>query len=282
MARAVGIKAYDVDVEEEGDGYESQHACAAVILGNKGLLVDPAGRRFGASYKKFIILNDLQSIGLYTGQLQRPGCAEIAHKLAPELPLVELNDFEYLIASGRLKEAQDVLQNLKRLDITAATRDYADGRLAFGEGRAEDAVDLLVKAIVMDPVQSSYRICLAEAYVEAGEMNKAVSSFQDALRCPMTVRDAQFTHMLLADTNVLAGWGMVDRANKILMKGDFLTAIKYCDKAIALRPDYADAYYSRAFARQREGDTNGAFDDYNRAIRLNPKLGEPDASKGNH
>jgi tetratricopeptide (TPR) repeat protein len=282
MARAVGIKAYDVDVEEEGGGYDSAHACAAILLGNKGLLVDPAGGWFGPPYKKFIVLSDLQSIGLYVVQLQRPGCTEIARKLAPELALVELNAFEYLVNSGRLNDARDVLQTLKRLEIPAATRAYAAGKLAFGEGRAEDAVDMLLNAIDMDPVQSSYRVCLGEAYVEAGDVKKAVGSFEAALRCPMTARDAEFTRMMLSDTNVLAGWGLVDRANKILMIGDFVNAVKYCDKAIALMPDYADAYYVRSLARQRKGDTNGALDDYKTAIRLKPELRPPESSKGTH
>ena len=43
MARAVGIKAYDVDVEEEADGQQSPHSCAAIFLGNQGLLVDSGG-----------------------------------------------------------------------------------------------------------------------------------------------------------------------------------------------------------------------------------------------
>lgn len=278
-ARAVGIKAYDVDVEEDADGRQTPHACAAIILGDKRLLVDPALSLFGAPHKKFHVLNDLQATGLYMGQLDEMKCREIAFKLAPELPLVQLNYFEYLVNSGRLTEARDVLQILKRLDINAATRDYADGKLAFGEGRAEDAVDLLRKAIAIDPIESSYRICLAKAYAEAGEVTNAVDSFREALRCPMTATDAEFTRFFLAHTNELASWGLVDRAGKLLRKGDSLSALKYCDKAIKLQPDYAEAYYFRAYARQAKGDTNGASDDYSNAIRLKPELRSKAASR---
>jgi Flp pilus assembly protein TadD len=280
MARAVGIKAYDVDVDEEADGQQAPHSCAAIVFGNKGLLVDPALCLFGAAHKQFHVLNDLQAIGLYENQLADPKCWEIACKLAPDLPLVQVNYLDYLVDLGRLNEARGVLQTLKGLDITPATRDYADGKLALGEGRAEDAVELLLKAIAINPHNFAYHICLATAYAEADKATKAVDCLRDALRCPMTAASAEFARSFLADTNGLAAWGLVARAGKWMTKGDFVAALQYCDKAIKLRPEYAEAYYVRAYAKQAKGDTNGASEDYNNAIRINPGLRPTDASRG--
>ena len=206
------------------------------------------------------------------GQLDNPKCKEIANKLAPELPLVQLNYFEYLVNCGRLNEARDILQKLKRLDITAVTRNYADAKLAFGEGRAEDAVGLLLKAIGIVPDNAQYVIELGRAYAETGEITKAVDSFRDALHFPMLASDAGITRFFLENTNELASWAFIDRANKLMTNGDFVTALKYRDKVIKMQPDYAEAYYVCAYARQAKGDTNGAADDYNKAFRLRPQL----------
>jgi tetratricopeptide (TPR) repeat protein len=48
-------------------------------------------------------------------------------------------------------------------------------------------------------------------------------------------------------------------------------AIAYLDKAIALAPDYADAYMRRGLARSDLRDWDRAFDDITAAIRLQPK-----------
>ncbi|MGA2554810.1 MAG: tetratricopeptide repeat protein [Verrucomicrobiota bacterium] len=273
MARAVGITAYDVEVEEEAEGPQAAHSCAAIILGKRRLLVDPTFNWFGVPHKKFIVLNDLQAAAVYVGQLANPKCPEIARKLAPELPIIQMNYFEHLVNFGRLNEARDVLQNLKRLDIiTAGAREYADGNLALGEGRAEYAVGLLLKAVAMNPYDSNWRITLARACVEAGDVTNAVDNFREALHSPIISSDAEFTQFALAHTNELARLGLFSRAGKLLKEGDWTSALKFYDKEIRLWPDDADAYYYRAYARQAKGDTNGASEDYNNAIRLKPEL----------
>ena len=42
------------------------------------------------------------------------------------------------------------------------------------------------------------------------------------------------------------------------------------NKAIRLKPNYADAYYGRGLAKDGLGEKQGAIADYNEAIRLKP------------
>ena len=51
---------------------------------------------------------------------------------------------------------------------------------------------------------------------------------------------------------------------------DFEGAIENFDRAIKINPDYADAYNNRANVRHELGDDPGAIEDYTEAILLNP------------
>ena len=51
---------------------------------------------------------------------------------------------------------------------------------------------------------------------------------------------------------------------------DFEGAIENFDRAIKLKPNYANAYNNRANVRHELGDDSGAIDDYTEAILLNP------------
>ncbi|HMD53908.1 MAG TPA: tetratricopeptide repeat protein, partial [Phycisphaerae bacterium] len=49
------------------------------------------------------------------------------------------------------------------------------------------------------------------------------------------------------------------------VKGDFNGALADYNKAIELKPDYADAYIGRGGAEYKKSDPKGALTDYNKA-----------------
>ena len=53
-------------------------------------------------------------------------------------------------------------------------------------------------------------------------------------------------------------------------RGERDAAIRDCDRAIELEPDYADAYFRRATAYLNKGDNDHAVADYTRAMQLKP------------
>ena len=55
---------------------------------------------------------------------------------------------------------------------------------------------------------------------------------------------------------------------------DYKGAIEDYNKAIELKPDYADAYYNRGISRDDSRDYNGAIEDYTKAIELKPDNAE--------
>ncbi len=62
MARAVGLESNYVSVDVDYKGENVCHACAAVKLVGKFILVDPAYHTFDILHRKFSILNDIQAI----------------------------------------------------------------------------------------------------------------------------------------------------------------------------------------------------------------------------
>jgi tetratricopeptide (TPR) repeat protein len=63
-------------------------------------------------------------------------------------------------------------------------------------------------------------------------------------------------------------------ANIHSRKGDFEQAISYFNKAIAIVPDYADAYHGRGITYANKGDLDQAISDLGKAIELFPDFAE--------
>jgi len=68
----------------------------------------------------------------------------------------------------------------------------------------------------------------------------------------------------------------VEKANS----GDYQGAIEDYNKAIEINPNKAEAYVNRAFAKGELGDFRGAIEDCNKAIELNPKYAEAFYNRG--
>lgn len=65
LARAAGLAAKWVDVKIDNLGKRVDHACAAVIIDKKAVLVDPAYSTFDIKHQKFQILDDADAWNCY-------------------------------------------------------------------------------------------------------------------------------------------------------------------------------------------------------------------------
>jgi len=70
------------------------------------------------------------------------------------------------------------------------------------------------------------------------------------------------------------------RGDKCYKKKDYDGAIQNHNKAIELNPRYADAYSNRGNSYYMKGDYDQAFVDYNKAIALNPQLAHAYLNRG--
>lgn len=73
---------------------------------------------------------------------------------------------------------------------------------------------------------------------------------------------------------------LFERGNNFIRVGNLIAAVKDYTQVIEHRPDFAPAYYNRAFARQHgEHDIQGALEDYTAALRLKPDFAEAYANR---
>jgi tetratricopeptide (TPR) repeat protein len=98
---------------------------------------------------------------------------------------------------------------------------------------------------------------IGNAYVSSGETSKALEFYQQALAISREIGDRS------GEGDILVRLG-----NVYAKLGDTGQAIDHFNQAIQLRPDYAEAYYSRALAYKSTSETDKAIADLRRVLEL--------------
>jgi tetratricopeptide (TPR) repeat protein len=198
LARAVGLKAFAVVVEETCYGEKTDHACAAVFLGKKALLVDPSYFWFGAPHKRFQVLDDVQAAALYLSTFADLKKAQIACKLAPALPQAYSDLFCSLTHEGKWSEAKEVLHKFEELDHDSWGTACNKAIIAIHEKKYDEAASLSSRAIGINPSCGPAYVCLGSTLEQLHKFDEAKEAFQKALRCPLDTQTAVETRKQIA------------------------------------------------------------------------------------
>lgn len=190
-ARAVGLNAYAAQIDETCDGTKAQHMCSAIYIDGKAALVDPSYYWFGAPHKRFTVLDDVQTIGVYLSSSADLKQNQVAAKLAPGIPLVRYNLCRTLMDLDRWDDVRTLLPALQKIDTNAALTASVQGALAVHDGDLEIATSHLRKAIEIDPHGFYAHAQLGRIYAAQGKPNEARKSYQEALDCPHTEQDTE-------------------------------------------------------------------------------------------
>jgi|GEM_PF-1839600 len=139
LARLAGLKSYFTMVDRDHKNNAVLHACAAVYLDGKMLLVDPSYRWFGIPHQSFQVLNDFDAIVLQMNQLNDFDKINIAVKLKPADPLSLFNLAGQLVDRDRGAEAMDTLSAFLACKTGGWMDSFARGTIAEWEKRDEEA-----------------------------------------------------------------------------------------------------------------------------------------------
>jgi tetratricopeptide (TPR) repeat protein len=197
LARAVGLKAFIVYVDETCYGEKTDHACAAVFFGKKVALVDPSYFWFGVPHKHFRILDDFGAVTLYISAICTMDRARIAYKLAPELPQAQSAMFQALTADERWEEAAKLVSGMEKSGMSQWSIYGCQARVAWHEKRYDAAIDLLIKAVKLNPLNGSIYQDLGEKLATMGRYQGARNAYLNSLNCALHPQDTERAHQML-------------------------------------------------------------------------------------
>jgi tetratricopeptide (TPR) repeat protein len=165
--------------------------------------------------------------------------------------------------SGRLEQAARIYQS-----ILAQHPDHADALHLFGvvalqQGDPQRAVELIGRAIAVNPSVAAFHSNLAEAYRALGQLDRAAGCCQLALRLQPNYPEA---------ANNL---GLILQA-----QGKGQAAIPQFREALRLGPDAPMVHNNLGNALRLEGDKAGALACFRQAVQLGPDLAEAHSNLG--
>jgi tetratricopeptide (TPR) repeat protein/TolB-like protein len=162
---------------------------------------------------------------------------------------VTLTDAE----TRRMEKAAQPTRSLKAFELYA--RAQLAGRQRPGQEGNERAADLLARAIEVDPAFAVAQYTLGTVHQALGNRWKANAQFRASIQLDPGYPEP---YKSLGDLFLAAPRPPYDQA------------IEAYDKAIQLRPFYADAHAGLGDARAAKGDVDGAIGAYTKALAHNP------------
>ena len=200
--------------------------------------------------------------------------------------------------TGRLQEAKALYEQLHQ-----EKPDHSDVLHLLGVVEAQlnnvpKAIELIKKAIELNPKQAAYYGNLANIYKSQQQFDKAIANYQHAVLLAPNYLDAYnqmgiifstlgklseavscFRQTQAIDPNNAEGHnnlGIVLRR-----QGKFKEAIECYEQALKLRPTYAEAHINLGIALEYQNRLGEAARCYNKAIHCNPNLSEAHNNLGN-
>jgi tetratricopeptide (TPR) repeat protein len=196
-----------------------------------------------------------------------------------------------LAAAGQRREAIDVLHQLINGDPKNADARLLLGSLLMEEGQRTESIDQLTAAVRLRPQSVEAENALGEAYNKFGDSANARAAFQKAvaLKPDYAIAQLNLGQVLLAGGKPDVAAEHLDRAIQLLGRSDeaadarYLRAKAYSargetqkaaaqlEQAVAIRPNFAEAWSDLGQARRTLLDGGGALTAFERAVRSNPE-----------
>jgi protein O-GlcNAc transferase len=131
------------------------------------------------------------------------------------------------------------------------------GSMYFKMGRLEEAITHYQQAIALSPNLAGAHWNLGKVYHKHGNLEAAIACFQRTSELNPQLVGADFHFNL---------------ANRLFAQGKRDEAIENYEKAIAIKPDWAEAYANIGSARSQQGDHDAAIAYYQKAVAYKPEL----------
>jgi tetratricopeptide (TPR) repeat protein len=206
LARAVGLRAFFVDVTVAYDGERVSHSCAAVFLDGKTLLVDPSYQWFGVPHQKFQIFDDIEATSEYLHQQADLPRLDLAVKLAPNSAIAHYNRGIALLQSKQPENARLELNRLITLDHEGSYTNALAAALALRDQQPAEAAAFSREALKTWPAgDGTLYVALGAACWRQGQFAEARDAFRAALQHSLSATNAAEARRALAQINERIG-----------------------------------------------------------------------------
>jgi tetratricopeptide (TPR) repeat protein/TolB-like protein len=221
-----------------------------VLRTNNELVLHPRAVDLRSAAAEPIALEPVTVVAPETELVTRLASLPVAYARTLKVPLTDTE-------VRRMEKAASPTRSLKAFELFARSQ-IAAGR--GGQEGNESAVDLLSRAIEVDPNFVVAQYTLGSVHQALGNRWKAAAQFRAA-----TQLDASYPepYKALGDLFLAAPRRLFDQA------------VEAYNKAIELRPYYAEAHVGLGDARAAKGEVDAAIAAYNKALNynaVNPKV----------
>ena len=158
--------------------------------------------------------------------------------------------------AGRFSEAEALYSQILAVQPNNAQVLNLLGVMAHQMGDSQLGVELIGRAIDIDPKVPSFRNNLGNVLKIQGKLEQAIACYKRALSLNVDFCDA---HVNLGDA--------------LRMKGEFAEAVRHLKKALILQPDNAEAHNNLGSVLRDQEKFLEAAQSYRRALALNPGNG---------
>lgn len=165
---------------------------------------------------------------------------------------------------GKFAEARAIYEAI--LDSRPADFDalHLLGVLSLQTGDTQRGIDLIARALSVNPAVAAAYNNLGNAYQALGKFDAALANYAKAIELQPDYPEAYN-----------------NRGNALKELNDLDGAVHQYNKAVALKPDYAEAYSNRGNVLQRLRRPTDALASYDQAIALRPEYAEAHNNRGN-
>jgi tetratricopeptide (TPR) repeat protein len=165
---------------------------------------------------------------------------------------------------GRFAEAELVYREVLQHDPKSFEAMHLLGVIALQTRKPQQAVELIGKAIALNPAIPTAHCNLGSALTALHRHTEALASFDKAIALKADLADAHG-----------------NRAAALNALNQYEQALASCDEALALKPDYAEAHNNRAHALNALKRHEDAIASCDQAIALRPNYPEAHNNRGN-
>jgi protein O-GlcNAc transferase len=166
--------------------------------------------------------------------------------------------------AGRISEAKTIYQQILVRQPNHADALHLLGIITAQEGRHQLGVELISRAIAINPTAGMYYNNLGSVLILMGQLDQAINAYRTAVKFKPDYAEAY---------NKL-GVALKD-------KGQIDEAIAACREAIRIKSDFVEAYNDLGNALQAQGKFDQAIAAYREALRRQPNYAEVWNNLGN-